>query len=88
MWLPLVLLLLSCGLFIKVMFRALFIISKSGRVGLSTFNFGLRLSTVSCTIFVAYCLKRRKLLCYHWRNLFVCMPHIARPSGGELSRLI
>ena len=32
-------------------------------------------------IFVAYCLKRRKLLCYHRKNLFACVSRIARSSG-------
>ena len=39
---------------------------------------------VICTfvsVFVAYCQKRRKLLCYHRRNLFVYVSRIARPSG-------
>ena len=34
-------------------------------------------------IFVVYCLKRRKLLCYHRRNLFVCVSRIAKPSGRK-----
>ena len=38
-------------------------------------------------IFVAYCLKGRKLLCYHRRNLFVCVSRIARPSGRNWVRL-